>query len=291
MQNITPFLWFDKNLEEKTNYYKNIFPEFRQIGETHVIAETPNGRIEIGEFELFGRKLTFMAAGPEFKFNPSISLSVWLSDEKTLDEVWKKLVQEGEVMMEYQEYDFATKYGWCNDKFGFSWQVMLTDSEPVPSVSPHFMFTHENNGKAKEAIEFYTKLFPNSEILQIHTYGENPMNENPEHISHAEFKLGGELFFALESGQDHKFDFNESISMLITCQGQEEVDYYWNKLVSDGGEESQCGWCKDKYGISWQVVPEELGQAMSNPDPEKSKFATNAMMEMKKIIIKDLYKK
>lgn len=290
MSKITPFLWFDKNLEEKINYYKSIFPDFKQVGETQVISETPSGRIEIGEFELFGRKLNFMAAGPEFKFNPSISLSIWLNNEKELDEIWKRLSENGEILMEYQKYPFAEKYGWCNDKFGFSWQLMLTNSEPNPSVSPHLMFTHANVGKAQEAIDFYTKLFPNSEIKTCHKYGENPMGENPENISHAEFKLDNDLFFILESGADHKFDFTEAISFIINCDGQDEVDNYWNQLTSNGGEEGQCGWCKDKYGVSWQVVPKQLNEAMSDPDPEKSKFATAAMMEMKKIIIKDLYK-
>lgn len=167
-----------------------------------------------------------MAAGPEFVFNPSISLSIWHNDEKTLDEIWDKLTEEGEVMMEYQSYDFAPKYGWCNDKFGLSWQVMLTNSEPVPSLSPSLMFTHENNGKAKEAIEFYTSLFPSSEIGKLYEYGENPFVENSKNLSHAEFKLCGEQFLANDSGLDHKFDFNESISFIINCKGQEEVDFF-----------------------------------------------------------------
>ena len=94
----------------------------------------------------------------------------------------------------------------------------------------------------------------------------------------------------MDSAADHKFRFDDGVSLCINCDGQEEVDHYWDKIVSDGGQESQCGRCKDKYGVSRQVAPIQLGQALFSADKEKADYATAAMMKMKKIIIKDLYK-
>lgn len=102
------------------------------------------------------------------------------------------------------------------------------------------------------------------------------------------FVLAGQEFMVLNGGP--KFKFNESISLFVRCKDQEEVDYFWERLTADGGEESQCGWLKDKFGLSWQIVPDALSEALGNPDPEKAQYAVQAMMKMKKIIVADLAK-
>ncbi|HYK75985.1 MAG TPA: VOC family protein [Daejeonella sp.] len=127
------------------------------------------------------------------------------------------------------------------------------------------------DGKAQEAAKFYCSVFQNSKIIT-----DNPMV--------VIFELNGKKFMGLNGGPE--FKFNESVSFVIECENQEEIDYYWNKFTSDGGQESMCGWCKDKFGVSWQVVPVILGKLMS--DPEKGQRVIQAFMKMKKFDIKAL---
>lgn len=129
------------------------------------------------------------------------------------------------------------------------------------------------NQQAREAAYWYISIFENSEI----------MTDNGLVVM---FQIRGTKFMALNGGPE--FQFNESISMVVNCENQEEVDNYWNALISNGGKESQCGWLKDKFGVSWQIVPRELGEWIGNPDPDIRNYAVSALMKMKKIIIEDL---
>lgn len=129
------------------------------------------------------------------------------------------------------------------------------------------------DGKAKEAAEFYCSIFPNSKIT----------NASPIVVN---FELNGQHFMALNDHADPKNKFNESVSFVIPCESQEEIDHYWYKLITDGGAESMCGWCSDKFGISWQVIPAILGELMS--DPEKAPRVIQAFLKMKKFDIETL---
>jgi predicted 3-demethylubiquinone-9 3-methyltransferase (glyoxalase superfamily) len=130
-------------------------------------------------------------------------------------------------------------------------------------------------------MNFYVSLFKNSKV--------NNISRGPDGKAFiVSFELDGQEFMGLNAGPE--FKFNESISMYVDCADQTEVDYFWNKLTSDGGEESMCGWLKDKYGLSWQIVPRQLGELMGDPDPEKSGRVTQAMLKMQKIIVADLQK-
>ena len=152
---------------------------------------------------------------------------------------------------------------------------------PAEKITPFLWF----DDKAEEAMNFYTSLFPNSEILGVTRYSE--LGPGPEGaVMTANFRLAGQQFVALNGGPH--FKFNESISFVINCETQEEVDHYWEKLTADGGQESQCGWLKDKYGLSWQVTPTILIQLIQDPDKEKGERVFEAMMKMKKIEIPQL---
>jgi len=135
--------------------------------------------------------------------------------------------------------------------------------------------------QAEEAMKFYVSLFKNSKILDV-TPGPNGI------ASSVRFELEGQEFIGFNAGPE--FRFNEAISFFVDCKDQAEVDYFWNALTADGGQESQCGWLKDKFGLSWQIVPKQLGELMGDPDPEKSKRVMEAMLKMQKIIIADLQK-
>ena len=147
----------------------------------------------------------------------------------------------------------------------------------MKKITPFLWF----DTQAEEAMNFYVSVFKNAKV--------NNVSRGPDGKAFiVAFELDGQEFMALNAGPHHKF--NEAISMYVDCQDQAEVDYFWNKLTADGGEESMCGWLKDKYGLSWQIVPKQLGELMGNPDPAKSQRVTDAMLKMQKIIVSDLQK-
>lgn len=141
--------------------------------------------------------------------------------------------------------------------------------------------------QAEEAVKFYTSVFKNSKVGTIARYGEAGPGPAGS-VMTATFELEGQEFIALNAGPH--FKFNEAISFVIDCEIQDEVDYYWEKLIADGGQESQCGWLKDKFGLSWQVIPSIMSKLFTSNEPEKSKRAMQAMMKMKKLDIAVLQK-
>jgi predicted 3-demethylubiquinone-9 3-methyltransferase (glyoxalase superfamily) len=152
----------------------------------------------------------------------------------------------------------------------------------MQKITPFLWF----DGKAEEAIKFYTSIFKNSKVLNISYWKEGSPFPKGQ-VSGSTFELDGQKFHAFDAGP--QFKFTEAISFFVDCKTQEEVDDLWEKL-SEGGEKSRCGWLKDKFGISWQIIPSALGELMNDKDPEKSKRVINAMMQMGKIIIADLQK-
>ena len=290
-QKITPFLWFDNNAEEAMKFYTSIFEnseilhtEYYPEGSEEEHMKGMEGKVLTGLFSLMGNKFMCLDGGPLFKFTPAISLSVNLSSEEEIDKLWEKLSDGGEVLMEYQNYPFAKKYGWCNDKFGLSWQLMLGEGDP--KITPSLLFTKDKVGKAMEAIEYYTSLFPDSEIITVAKYEEGE-GDTVGNVKFGLFKLSGQEFIAMESGLEHSFTFNEAVSFYVNCDDQAEVDKLWEKL-SAVPESEQCGWCKDKYGVSWQIVPVILSELMEGPDKARKGKVMERLMKMKKLNVKDL---
>lgn len=153
----------------------------------------------------------------------------------------------------------------------------------MQKITPFLWF----DNRAEEAMNFYTSVFKNSKVGQVLRYGDAGPGPTGS-VMTASFTLDGQEFVALNGGPI--FKFTEAISFVINCTTQEEVDYYWEKLTSGGGQESMCGWLKDKFGVSWQVVPTALSELLTNKDPEKAKRAMHAMLQMKKIDINVLKK-
>ncbi len=151
----------------------------------------------------------------------------------------------------------------------------------MQKITPFLWFDHQ----AEEAAKFYVSLFKNSNILNIARYGKGaPVPKGT--VMTVDFVLEGERFIALNGGP--MFKFTEAVSFLVNCESQDEVDMLWRKLTSNGGAEGQCGWLKDKYGLSWQIIPTALGQMLSDPDPEKAQKVMSAMLKMKKIDVEEL---
>lgn len=280
---ITPTIRSTGNWQSQAEHYCTIFPDAK-ITKINPVVTT---------FEIYGQSLAILTGGehPNATLNPSISFSLWITDLDETKRIRDLLADDGSVMMPFQEYERSPAYGWCNDIYGVSRQVMY-DNRPESksnALVPSLMYTGANNGKTAEAMEFYTSIFPASKINFTRPYGENAMGEDPDHLNHAEFKLVNQQFIAMDSGMDHKFTFNDGISLSVSCADQAEVDKYRNALIADWGSESQCGRCKDKYGVSRQIVPIQLSDYLFQIDKEKSKYAMDAMLQMKKIIIADLY--
>ncbi|MEK6881711.1 MAG: VOC family protein, partial [Nanoarchaeota archaeon] len=206
--------------------------------------------------------------------------------EEEIDDLWAKLSEGGEVLMEFQEYPFSKKYGWCKDKFGVSWQLSIGQS--LQKITPSLLFVGDKAGKTKEAIEYYSGLFDDSgtEMLAEYASGEGDI---AGYIKFGSFKLAGQNFIAMDSSAQHKFTFNEAVSFYVSCEDQAEIDRLWAKL-SAVPESEQCGWCKDKFGVSWQLVPKRFEELVKDPDQEKSKKVMEAMLKMHKIEVSELEK-
>jgi predicted 3-demethylubiquinone-9 3-methyltransferase (glyoxalase superfamily) len=287
MQKITPYLWFDNNSEEAMKFYASVFPnaKIKSVNRLPEGAPGIEGNLITGSFEIDGFEFMIMNAGPQFKINPSISFFVNCDTEKQLDDLYKKLAEGGKVLMELNKYDFAEKYAWVDDKYEVSWQLMLNDHKP--RVRPLLMYIGENTGKAEEAMKYYVSLFPDSKMGDVFRYPAGGADKEGT-VMHAVFTIAGQEFLAMDSAIEHKFQFNEGVSLYVDCKDQAEVDKYWHKFLADGGEESMCGWLRDKYGVSWQIIPRALEDLLADKDQEKAGRVMQAMLKMKKIVVKDL---
>jgi predicted 3-demethylubiquinone-9 3-methyltransferase (glyoxalase superfamily) len=292
-QKIVPHLWFDKEAVEAAEFYSDIFPDSK-ITNKSIIKDTPSGDCDVVEFTVFGYRFMAISAGPLFKINQSISFMINFNPSqdkdarKHIDEVWEKLSSGGETLMPLDEYPFSDRYGWVKDKYGISWQLILTKSEgnKRPKIVPSLLFVNKKSGKTKEARDFYLSVFKNSqEGIAVYYEKDTQFNQKKGDVMFSDFRIEDMWVVAMDGGDSHKFDFNEAISFIINCKNQEEINYYWKKL-SAVPESEQCGWVKDKYGVSWQIVPENMEELMSR-SPKK---VTPLMLKMKKIIIEDLKK-
>jgi predicted 3-demethylubiquinone-9 3-methyltransferase (glyoxalase superfamily) len=288
-QKITPHLWYDNNAKEAARFYISIFKDSK-IKNMTTLHNTPSGTVEIFTVELLGQEFTLISAGPLFKFNPSISFLVVCPTKEEVDELWKKLTEGGgTTLMELGEYPFSEKYGWVQDKYGLSWQVIyMGERKTKHRIIPTLMFVGKQYGKAEEAINFYASVFEDARVGDILRYskGEEPDKEGT--VKHASFMLEGQEFAAMDSAREHNFAFNEAISFIVHCETQKEIDYYWEKL-SAYPEAEQCGWLKDKFGLPWQIVP-NLMDKMLNDDNDTKKIVrvTEAFLQMKKLDIAKL---
>jgi len=264
---IVPHLSFNTQAIEAAEFYCSIFPNSK------IISKNPTREIPTGEyisFKLWGQRFEAKNSGLKLAINPSISFMINFDPlffkehddpEKAarnkMTDLWKNLRVGGQVLMELGEYDFSKYYGWIQDRYGTTWQLILTDpgGDPRPSIMPSMLFVGKNCGKAEEAGNFYQMLFPLSQkgLLVFYPPGMEPEKEDT--IMFSDFKLGDTWITASDSAYDHKFQFNKALSFIIHCKDQNEIDYFRSKL-SMVPEIEQSGWLEDKYGVSWQIVLE-----------------------------------
>lgn len=293
MQKITPFLWFDNYAEEAVKFYTSIFDNSsihtitRYDEQSAAASGQKSGAAMTISFKLEGQNFTALNGGPHFKLNESISFFVYCESDEKIEKIYKKLSENGQVLFPLDKYDWSKKYAWVKDKFGLSWQLDVDKINNPQKLLPALLFVNDKVLKVKEAANYYSTVFPESKMIMEWPYDKSAGLPDGT-LLFAQFKLADYLFNAMSGVGEHKFDFNEAFSFVVNCKDQNEVDYYWNMLTNDGGMESQCGWLKDKFGVSWQVVPTRLIELLGDSDPLKSEKVMMAMLKMKKIIISDL---
>jgi predicted 3-demethylubiquinone-9 3-methyltransferase (glyoxalase superfamily) len=223
-----------------------------------------------------------------------VSFHVKCSTKEEVDAIWEQLSPGGKVLMLLDRYPFSERYGWLEDKYGLSWQLISAAGSAIhQKFTPVLMFVGNVCGKSEEAIEFYVLVFRNApdsakagetkaNVLARYGKGEEPDKEGT--VRYAHFSLLGQEFGAMDSGREHKFAFTEAISFIVPCDSQAEIDYFWENLSADPKAE-QCGWLKDKYGLSWQITPAVMKELLGGNDKKRVERVTQAFLKMKKFDI------
>ncbi|MCB0187939.1 MAG: VOC family protein, partial [Caldilineaceae bacterium] len=285
-QKITPHLWFDKEAVAAANFYTSLLPNSAVTNIT-TLHDTPSGDCDTVTFTLAGQEFMAISAGPLFKFNPSISFMVNFDPAQDpaartrIDSVWEKLIDGGTALMPLDKYPFSERYGWVQDRYGVSWQLILTnpEGEPRPVIIPSLLFVGDVCGKAEAASDYYLSVFKDSARGTIARYPSGMEPDQAGTIMFTDFALLGQWFTAMDSAREHNFAFNEAISLMVKCETQAEIDYYWEKLSAVPAAE-QCGWCKDQFGVSWQIVPTAMGEMMATGSQDQIARVTQAFLPM-----------
>lgn len=298
-QKITPNIWCQGNAQEMAEFYTGIFPDSKITGGSKYPESVDQGLAEFQtdlagkdltvELTLAGLEFVLINAGSEFSPNPSISFFVNFDPSRDdqarehLDELWSKLSEGGTVFMELGEYPFSPHYGWIQDAYGVSWQLILTNPEGElrPMIVPSLLFADTSQNRAREAAELYVSLFDDAALGNFSYYGQDTGPATAESVAYGEFRVGDQWFAVMDNGgTEHTFHFTEGISLSVACRDQAEIDTLWD-VLSTVPEAEQCGWCKDQFGVSWQIVPANMDELMQKPDAFKT------MMNQHKIIISD----
>jgi predicted 3-demethylubiquinone-9 3-methyltransferase (glyoxalase superfamily) len=290
---IKPHLWFDQDAKQAAEFYASFMPGSAINYANHF--PMPGGECEVVEFTIAGQSFFGISTGHKLGINPSISFMINFDPSRNpdaaqhIDEIWNKLIEKGKVMMPLDSYPFSKRYGWVEDKYGVSWQLILTNptGEERPVIVPSLLFTEPMAGKADEAIDFYCSVFKDSKRGNTMPRPEDMGPDKAGTLMYADYYLDQTWLAAMDSAHQHGFSFNDAVSLLIPCETQEEIDYYWSALSADG-EAGQCGWLKDKYGVSWQVTATVMFDALKNGTPEQIARVTQVFMTMKKVDIATL---
>ena len=249
INSIYPCFWFEKNAQEAAKWYCSLF-EDGEILQSNKIATT---------FKIGHTKIMFLNGGPIYKINSAISLFTYCGGEEKIDALYHSLSTDGKVLMPLDKYAWTSKYAWVEDQFGINWQLDMEDIRSDQKIVPALMFTNKRNHLVKQAMDFYTSVFPISRILMEMPFPDN--SGMPEKsVQFAQVKISEYVVNIMSGGPvKHEFDFSEGVSLVVSCKNQAEKDHYWKKLGIEGSY-SQNGWLKDRFGVSWQIVLEILSK-------------------------------
>lgn len=285
-QKIVPCIWLDGTAETAAQTYARVFPDARTLAVSRYPQSganppgRPPGSVLTIELSLAGHRFTLLDAGPQFRPNPSISFFVRVDAPADADALFGRLAEGGQVLMPLDRYPWSPRYGWVQDRFGVSWQVIAGRRPPGGArIAPCLMFAGAQHGRAEEAMRAYAGVFPDGRIDAVERYaaGEKPTGA----VKHGRVTLAGQELVAMDSHVAHGLAFDEGLSLQVRCRDQAEVDRYW-KALSAGGAEGPCGWVKDRFGLSWQVVPAQIERWMAGPDRAASDRVFAAVMRMGK---------
>lgn len=280
MQKVLLHLWFENDAQQAVSTYLRLFPD-SALDRRSVVKDTPSGDAEVFEFHLAGVHFQAINGGPGFQHNGAISMSVECGDAEGVRRLHAGLMDGGREIVPFGTYPFAELYGWLQDRWGVHWQLLKT-RKPGTRVVPDLMFAGAMTGKAEEAMRFYVSLLPGSSILDISAYGPGEAQVKEARHDYVLASLAGSMFSAVDSPLPREETFNEAASVVVHCKDQAEVDRLWAAL-SASPEQEACGWLKDRYGVSWQIVPEELYSLAIDARGEYDPGVTRAMLGMKKL--------
>lgn len=265
---IYPCVWHNQTAREAAEFYQLVLPACSIIEENPVAVQ----------LQVFDKKILLLNGGPQFMPNPSISFFLYARSAQEAKEIFEQLSEGGKVLMPFEKYPWAAQYGWIEDRYHTSWQITWDENYPqTGELKPSLLFANDVQGKAQEAIDFYSSVFPQHMTLQIERYPAET-GATAGQIMFSEIELEKQRFILMDSGIPHAFDFNEGVSFVLECNDQEEIDYYWEKFTGTGTE-SMCGWCSDQYNVFWQVIPRNFTSMIQSPQ------AVEAFMKMRKIEI------
>lgn len=268
-KSLFPCLWFDQQAPEAVEFYCSLFPESRITGKNEFTFQ----------FELMGTHIQALNGGPMYQQTPACSYFVYCGEQASIEELYQELKKGGQVIFPLDSYPWSSRYAWVTDRFGTNWQLDIDPIRSPQKIVPCLLFVNDKRTRVKEAIEFYLDVFSNSRSLM-----EAPLPDS-EDLLFAQIKLDQFILNLMSSPESHDYDFTPANSLVITCPSQAEIDYFWEKL-GDGGQFQRCGWLKDRFGVSWQIVPADLGKILA--DPQNGKKSMEALLSMEKLLIEKL---
>ena len=284
MQKIVPHLWFDTKAVEAANWYVSIF-EHSRILRVSSLEGTPSGDVETVEFELDGVAFSAISAGPYFEFNASVSLMVTCRSADEVDRLYASLSVGATELMPLGEYPFSKRYVWLADRYGIHWQLTCFETNEISQkIRPNLLFAGDACGRVEEALAFYQSVFPSAAIGYVNRYRPGEAQDARAAVNYAELALFEFQFVLMDHGAGGDEAFNEAFSFLVSCEDQAEIDAYWAAL-SAVPEAEQCGWLKDRFGVSWQIVPAEMSSVLTSLSGAAKRRYTEAFLQMKKLDI------
>ncbi len=298
-QYIVPNIWCRGNAEEVGRFYASVLPDTAATVESRY-PET--GLLDFQQplagapltvaVSVSGYRITLINAGEEFAPNPSISMFLMFTDARfgggdaareALDRVWEGLQEGGTVLMPLDAYPFSPRYGWVQDRYGMTWQLSVNDGgDPgAPFVMPSLMFGGAAQNRAAAARGRYIEVFDDASLVGSFPYGEPTGPATADALMYSDFRIRDQMFAVMDSGVEQDFTFSSGVSLEVHCADQAEIDRLWAAL-SAVPEAEQCGWLVDEFGVSWQIVPADMGRLMERP------HAFEHLLGMHKIVIDDL---
>ncbi|NQP64227.1 VOC family protein [Streptococcus suis] len=281
MQPIIPHLWYDTEAKEAVAFYVDLFGG--KIDWTYTITDTPSGDSDLIQFQLGDMTLAAISAGPYFKLNESMSLMVNVASKDEVTRLYQALSEGGRILMPLGEYPFSPYYVWLEDRFGLSWQLSYApDLVKSYQFDICLLFSQEQVGLAQPMLDYYKDKLPQASVGQLSYYGEGEAAVEAAKLNYAELLIAGQKMIVMDHGYGGEASFNEAFSLMVYVDSQDELNFYYD-LLSAVPEAEMCGWVKDQFGISWQIVPRILMEAYDTANPETVKAVNDAVLTMKRL--------